>query len=374
MPFRTYRAMPVGLHIPTCSGLPLLEKEWQRLGIEMHVVSDQADDASLHLGLTTEAQAWMPDFDTLDLTATLKLAVSDNEDDLLREIWLTLLNSPLQLEFPSAEELVSSANIRRKIARNAALTCLNFHTTAVERPNDCWRYSEDTGFVLIPGSPLIESLKKACQPEPGGELYSFSCYRASEYVVLLSIAEEARDCHPELLQRLQHQWETKAIASRRFHEVFMNELGTVEQPLPMHYYVPGDRVWFRNPDEPSEDATGYEGSWVFYLGGGLFSNFWKRDQAFTVLTKCIEIYHWRESAFLDAEGEMQMDETKVEQLVAQTLADPVACAKIYELMHRMRDPLDVYAGGGCMDATRETAKFVTATHGDIIKGLDELLG
>jgi hypothetical protein len=364
--------MPIGLLIPADSGLPWLEYEWQRLGIDQHVVVDQPDASFVHLYLDAEAQAWMPDFDTLNLAAKLNLLVSDNEDDLLKEVWLTLLFSPLRLEFPSADELLSSVNIRKNIAINAARVCLNFHTTAVERPNDCWRYSEDTGFVLVPGSPLIESLKKACQPKPGGVLYSFSCYRASEYVILLSIAEEAHRCHPELLQRLQEQWETKAIASRRFHEVFMNEIGTVEEPLPMHYYVPGDRVWFRNPDEPSEEATGYEGSWVVYLGGGLFSNFWKRDQPFTVLTKCIEIYHWRSSTYMDVDGEMQMDESKVEQLVAQTLADQKACAKIYELMHRMRDPMDVYAEGGCMDATRETVKFVTATHGDLIKALNEL--
>lgn len=358
--------MQVGVCISTTAGLPLLQEEWKRLGIDQHVVVT----SSGHLSLTEAARAWMPDFDTLELAFTLKLDGQNNDDDLLREIWLALLNSPLGLEFPSAEELQSSVNIRRNIARNAARTCLNFHTSAVERP-DCWRYSEDTGFVLMPGSPLIESLKQACQPEPGGQLYSFSCYRASEYVILVSIAEEAREANPDLLRRLQAQWERKAVQSRRFHDVFMDELGTVEQPVPMHYYVPGDRVWFRNPDEPSEDATGYEGSWVVYLGGGLFANFWKRGAPFTVLSKCIEIYHWRHSTFRDTEGEMQMDETKVEALVAETLADKETCARIYERMHRMRDPLDVYADGGCMDATRETVKWVRAPHCQIIKLLDE---
>jgi hypothetical protein len=365
-----FQASPI--RIPTDSGLTQLRAEWERLGIEKQIIVFHADDSSVLLGVSDEARATMPDFDTIDLAATLKLDGQNNDDDLLREIWLTLLNSPLRLDFPSAGELQSSVNIRRNIACNAALTCLNFHTSAVERPSE-WSYSKDTGFVLVPGSSLIESLRKACQPEPGGQLYSFSCYRASEYVVLLSIAEEARECHPELLRRLQAQWERKAIQSGRFHEVFMNELGTVEQPLPIHYYVPGDRVWFRNPDEPSEDATGYEGSWVVYLGGGLFSNFWKRDAPFTVLTKCIEIYHWRHSTCRDAQGEMQMDETKVEALVAQTLADREACAQIYERMHRLRDPLDVCAGGGCMDATRETPKFVTPSCCDIIQGLDALL-
>ena len=360
------------IRVPVGSNLPLLRAEWERLGVDSRIVTTESDDGNIHLGLSDEARAWMPDFDTIELATKLRLDGQNNDDDLLREIWFTLLNSPLRLDFPSAEELQSSVNIRRNIARNAARTCLNFHTSAVERPSE-WSYSEDTGFVLVPGSSLIESLRKACQPEPGGQLYSFSCYRASEYVILLSIAEEARDCHPELPRRLQRQWERKAIQSGRFHEVFMDELGTLEQPLPLHYYVPGDRVWFRNPDEPSEDATGYEGSWVVYLGGGLFSNFWKRDAPFTVLSKCIEIYHWRHATFRDAQGEMQMDETKVEALVAETLADQENCAKIYEQMHRMRDPLDVYAGGGCMDATRETAKFVTAAHCNIIQGLDEPL-
>ncbi len=362
--------MQLGARISTNSNFALLQAEWQRLGIEIHIISDQAADGSVRLTLTTDAQAWMPDFDTLELTATLRLAGQNDDDDLLREIWLTLLNSPLLLEFPSAEELQSSVNIRRNIARNAARTCLNFDTMAVERPPDCWRYSSETGFVLIPGSPLIESLRKACQPEPDGPLYSFSCSRAVEYVVLLSIAEEACECHPELLQRLQSQWERKALRATAFNEVFLDERGTLNSPMPIHYYVPGERVWFRNPDEGSEEATGYEGSWVIYLGGGLFSNFWKRDAPFTMLTKCIEIHHWRDSTFRDAEGDLQVDETKVEALVARTLADKEACARVYELMHRLSDPIDVYAGGGSLDATRESAKFVRAPHCEIIKALD----
>lgn len=43
-----------------------------------------------------------------------------------------------------------------------------------------------------------------------------------------------------------------------------------------------DRLRFRNPDAHSSDASGYEGSWGFYLGGGRFSNFWKRDHSFTL--------------------------------------------------------------------------------------------
>ncbi|WP_395742630.1 hypothetical protein [Prosthecobacter sp.] len=374
--------MPVGICISLSSAAAaacsreLLSAEWHRLEIAPEVVCQEQTLSGrfcLLLHLTEErAEAWMPGFDTLSLADTLKLDVVRSDDDLLREIWLTLLNSPGLLEFPSAEELMAAVRIRRNIVRHAERTRLNFHTSAIERPSDCWRYSGETGFVLIPGCPLIDSLKKACQPEAGGQWYSFSCYRATEYVILLAIAEEAQTSHPELLRLLQAQWEKKAVSSGLFHEIFMHELGTLEEPLPMHYYVPGDRAWFRNPDTHSSDVPGFEGSWVFYLGGGMFANFWKCNRPFNLLSKCLEIHHWREGAFRDEEGQLQMDETKVEQLVAQTLQSPEATARVFERMHRLRDPQGVYAEGGCMDATREAPKYVLAPHTDLIRALKAL--
>lgn len=365
--------METGVCIPWSeSGMSLLRAEWERLGITSSITVIPGQDGTLCLGLTSEASAWMPGFDTLELSQTLKFDVQVLDNDLLREIWLCLLHSPVRIAYPSAAELLSSVRIRRNISRNAVKTRLNFNTTAVERPEDCWTYSEDTGFILKPGCDLIESLIKASQPPPAGIAYSFSCYRASEYVVLLSIAQEAREIHPALYARLQKQWHTHAVASRRFHDVFMEEVGTVEQPLPIHYYVPGDRVWFRNPDTLSDDVEGFEGSWVVYLGGGLFANFWKQDRPFDVLGKCLEIYHWRHGTYRDAKGELLMDENVVERLVAETRADPKTCAEIFERMHRMRDPLDVYADGGCMDATREYPKFILPPNSDMIAALDAL--
>lgn len=362
--------MQAGVRICDPAGLSLLRDEWIRLGIAQHIECEDA--APLCPRLDGTARSWMPDFDTLGLAVSQKLEVHQCDDDLLREIWLTLLHSPFPVDFPNAAELLAMVRVRRNIARNAARTLLNFHTSAVERPSDCWRYSEETGFVLVPGSSLIESLRKACQPEPGGTWYSFSCYRATEYVVLLSIAEEARESHPALLRRLQEQWQRKAVASGRFHDVFMQEHGSLEEPVPMHYYVPGDRVWFRNPDTHSADVPGFEGSWVMYLGGGLFANFWKRDRHFDMLSKCLEIHHWRDSTFVDDKGGLQMDETKVERLMTATLTDPQATAAIYQRMHRLRDPQGVYAEGGCIDATRESPAFVLAPHSRIIAALDAL--
>ena len=314
----------------------------------------------LRLWLTPgSAQAWAPGHDTMQLAETLGLATQTSAVDLQREILLTLLMSPAGLDFPSLDELVSAIRIRHNIVQAARRTTLAFETHAAERPEDCWAYDEDKGFTLLPGVPLIDALIKTTQPEVSGRLYSFSCYRATEYVILLGIAQELAQCNPELFDRLQGLWRQRAIMSEEFHNVFLREQGSMDEPLPPLYYVPGDRVWFRNPDEASADACGFEGSWVMYLGGGQFTNFWKQGQPYTLTRKCVEIYHWRHGLYQDAQGESQIDEQRIEPLIEATLANPVELARVMALMTRWREPRGVYTdAGGCMDTTREFARWV----------------
>jgi hypothetical protein len=40
-------------------------------------------------------------------------------------------------------------------------------------------------------------------------------------------------------------------------------------------------------------------------------------------------------------------------------------------MHRVRDAGGVYAGGGCMDATREAPRFVLPAHCDMIEQMND---
>lgn len=346
----------------TADGRMLLEEQWRRLGIdrEVHWVVG-SESVAVALSLAT-AEAWMPDFDVFELVRVRGLNPKENDDDLLREIWLSLLNSPMSREFPSAEELLASVRMRFSIVRNSERTFLKFDANAIDRPPDCWSYSEETGFVLKPGCSLVESLKKACQPSISGKVYSFSCSRATEYVLLLAIAEEAERSNRKLFCDLESQWQRKAIQGDPFRDAFTEEYGSFQEPLPMHYYVPGDRVWFRNPDEQSGEAMGFEGSWMFYAGGGLFANFWKLEQPYELKRVCVRIFHWRNCAWLAADGEWYMDEPKVERMEAQTLADPTETLRVMAIMHRMRDPGGIYAGGGCMDATREAPRFVLPPH------------
>ncbi len=339
--------------------LPLQLNE---LGLQKYVrttseVSDGNQYArfKLHSKLASELA---PDSDTTQLCQKLNLDTLNNTEDLEREILLAMMLSPVPFKFPSPAELASAVRIRKNVVLAARKTTLDFQTSAAERPAEYWTYDEDRGFTLVPGKSLITALKLATQPDESGKLYSFSCYRATEYVILLGVAQELASCNLELYNKLQQQWETKAIMSGKFHEVFLHEYGSIEEPLPPKYYVPGDRLWFRNPDEHSSDASGYEGSWVFYLGNGLFTNFWKCDAPYTLTSKCLEIYHWRHATFRDQAGELRINEQIVEERVRSSMQDQAEVANIMKQMLRLREPKGTYVNGGCIDTSREYPRCV----------------
>lgn len=312
------------------------------------------------------AQTFLPQHDTTDVARKLGLRPDTDTGDLDREILLAMLASPVPFTFPNVAELASAVRIRRYIVQAARKTALAFDTEHAERPEDYWTYDETRGFTILPGRSLIEGLRKATQPEASGQLYAFSCYRATEYVTVLGIAQELQHANPDLASRLQRQWETRAVMSGRFHEAFLHEYGSLDAPLPQRFYVPGDRLWFRNPDPVSSDVEGYEGSWVFYLGNGQFNNFWEHGEPYTLTSKCVEIFHWRHGLRTDATGKPYMDEQIVRERVRQTLADPAATAAVLLRMTRIRDPQGVYAQGGCIDATRERVRWVGPGHSDMV--------
>lgn len=332
-----------------------------------HCATSAIEERAVRFTLSDDRmQQWVPEGDTTQLSHALQLDIARERRDLEREIVVAMLASPVAFDFPSHAEFAAAVRIRANIADAARRTQLAFHTDEVNRPTDCWTYSEARGFTILPGKPLIAALQKATQPDASGRLYSFSCYRATEYVILLGIAQELATVNPPLLAQLQTQWETRAIMSGSFHDVFLHEYGSLEQALPPGYYVPGDRLWFRNPDERSSDIAGYEGSWVIYLGGGLFSNFWKPDQPYTLTDKCIEFFHWRDGAVDGENGELRMDEALVEEHVRRTLNQPAQVEEILHEMFKLRDPQGVYADGGCIDASREHVRLVCPGTAEIV--------
>lgn len=296
---------------------------------------------------------WLPDKDTARIQVSPEYRQSPPALRPLTEILICMLANPFPTEFTSLDELTMHLEMRAEIAQAAAKTEMNFHTEAIHRPTQFWSYDEDKGFTLKAGQDLVEALEFTTQPALSGERFSFSCYRATEYVILLGISKVLRQKRPKHYTELLQQWNIEPLQSSRFHEHFLLESGSLDTPFPMRFYTPGDRVWFKNPDLPSSDVAGYEGSWVIYLGQGKFTNFWNKQQPFSLMTKCVEVYHWRDGLSSNAVGMATIDETLVAQEVAKTLQNQDRLALIADNMMRYRDPAGVYAQGGCIDASRE---------------------
>ena len=333
----------------------------ERRGVKAYLKLEPVSDDGMHvvhIVPTARLEEITPDFDTTAIASALQLDVSHQARDLELEILLAMARSPIAFVFPSVAELEASLRIRRNTAFAAARAMLSFDPLGFERPTDCWAYHPDTSFTLLPGVALIDALRKTIHPDQSGKTYSFSCYRASEYVQLLGLAVELKDHHPALLGTIEARWRRSAIMSEEFQHVFMRELGTIDEPLPTRYFVPGDRVWFRNPDEFSSDVYGYEGSWVYYLGDGKFNNFWDSAAPYTLDSKCLEIYHWRDGVYRDAQGTLCMNEDVVRDHMAKTRSDPVVADGILRKMLCVRDPSGVYRDGGCADATRESLRWM----------------
>jgi len=334
------------------------------LGLLAHVWID-TDRAGVCARLESRTCGlWTPHFDTTRLGDVLSHEVGRDGRHTEREALVGLLIAPLQLDFPDFDEFESALRIRVDTAVSAARAALRFDVQQY-RPQAYWEQSDTGSFVLRPGCSLVQGLSAATLPGAEDEAYGFGCYRASEYVMLLAIAREAARCNPELKTRLRERSTRRPIESREFHEVLLRELGTFDEPVPARWFVPGDRIWFRNPDGHSADAEGFEGSWVIYIGDGLFSNFWKRNAPFTLERKCIEVYHWRHATYRGDDGALRVDEDEVARRVALTEADPVARARVLDLMGRWRDSRGVYEQGGCMDRTRECARWVQPATCDI---------
>ncbi len=310
------------------------------------------------------ASVWAPSLDTTRLDQILFQELGSSRRVLERETLVGLLLSPIELTFPGFEEFGSALRIRLDTAEAAASTALAFDVDQ-NRPEAFWRRTDEGSFALRPGCSLISAIAAATQPGEDESRYGFGCYRASEYVMLLAIAREAARAHPQLKLRLRERSARRPIESREFHEVLLRELGTFDEPVPARWFVPGDRVWFRNPDAHSADAEGFEGSWVIYTGGGFFCNFWMRNAPFTLERKCLEIFHWRHATYVGDDGQLHVDEAEVARRVAQTESDRCDRAMVLERMCRWRDARGIYAEGGCLDRTRECARWVRPETCDI---------
>ena len=317
-------------------------------------LSTGGNERHLHVRASHRLLALCPDFDTANITTFLRTHQPNRDRALISEIILAMALSPDVVYFGSEQELKSNLRMRCTVVQVASRTELNFDTSSITRPQAYWIYTKENGFLLRQGVSLADGLERALCPDVSGFTYAFSCQRASEYLILYAVVCELQKVNKTGLNDVEQQWRKRALTGDDFLFRFLGERGTRENPMPMRYYIPGDRIWFKNPDDHSSDIEGYEGSWVIYLGSGRFCNLWDRHRPYTLEEKCLEIFYWSKSTAVNDSGVLFMNEDLVKEQVNKALNDPALSRSILEKMMVYRDPTGVYADGGCIDLSRDS--------------------
>jgi len=297
------------------------------------------------------AKLLMPDYNTLDLRKKMKLYnitnnITKDDDDynLTVEILLCLLNAPVLFRFDSFDDFIDMIDSRKIIVKYGYFTHVKFDTGKDIKVNvDYFQYN-DKDVILLENKSLLEGIKKSIIPKD--KLYNYSCQRITEFLLLLGLLEVNKN--KPICKQIESIWRRKAIKSELFQDTFLYEYGTKENPIPMKYYIPGDRIWLKNPDDKSSDIVGYEGTWVVYLNDGLFCDFWKDggdvSHQHTLEDIIITIYNWRHSIV----KKDSIDDKFVQQLNKNINNNPDIKNNIIKSMYKY------YADGGCMDKTRDT--------------------
>lgn len=337
-----------------------LEKYLKGLNISSFLVCNKFNfnnDFYINIKPSDVLSSATPEFNTLNIHKLLGNNISE-KNFLLSEIILSMSCCPISYLFLSFDQFKVSVLFRSNTASAAKKTRIAFDTESAERPFKFWNYSDDYGFLLNDNVCLDEALTATIHPPLEGQHFTFACLRACEYVLLLSLALTLKEVNPKLLLDVEDLWRKKALMSTDFNNAFLCEHGSYDRPLPVKFYVPGDRVWFRNPDEYSSNVTGFEGSWVIYLGSGFFCNFWDHTKPTPLDLKCIEVYHWRHGAQLNSDGELFMNEPHVATCVKSTLINLELKNEIVSKMMNIRFPSGIYADGGFVDASRDQFRAI----------------
>jgi hypothetical protein len=361
-PHKTGIAVKQAVHADSGVVLARANAWLEKLGINSLITasySSNAESSHLYLTANERLQEYCPDFDTSTLLKAYAVDVSaDAQQRIVAETLLAMALSPEALLFSNALELISNIRMRMHAVNIASRTELSFDTNSITRPQAYWIYTKENGFLLRQGVSLAEGIERALCPDVSGYTYSFSCQRASEYLMLYAVVMELLRVNKEALDATEAQWRKRALTGDDFLFRFLEERGTRENPMPMRYYIPGDRIWFKNPDDHSSDIEGFEGSWVIYLGGGRFCNLWDRQRPYTLEEKCLEIYYWSKCVEVSPAGIPWMNEAVVKERVQLALSDPAIQNPILKKMMVYRDPAGVYADGGCIDLSRDSFSSV----------------
>ena len=205
-----------------------LTRAWcDKIGASAYVEISQEHQAEVHyirIYANDLLHSLCRNADTSGLAINLGLSSDLSAQDLALESILSMAVSPVIFDFSSLNELEANLRMRAHVVRLARRAELHFDTSGVSRPEAYWSHIEDSGFILKEGASLVDGIEQALCPDISGEHFSFSCQRASEYLMLHSLATELSLTNPAKLKEIEQQWRKKALVADDVLNTFLLEI------------------------------------------------------------------------------------------------------------------------------------------------------
>jgi hypothetical protein len=229
-----------------------------------------------------------------------------------KEILLALMQHGRLTEFSgaacSAEALEDHVEVRRNIVAWAEQLQWKWPSGRGATWNQrYWTYG-----TPVPGVALSEAVDDIFRHQ---DQYAFGCYTATKIAVVHGILD--------YYGRIKNQPDHVALVESRLlvddeplvdiepgsmwsfeAGIAPSELVKPGKVLQIQYgvaplnFVPGDWVYFLNPDPASRAIAGYEGSNAIYLGRGRFDDYYDdNNHGFTYVEKLDEVFQWRHGVF-----------------------------------------------------------------------------
>lgn len=133
--------------------------------------------------------------------------------------------------------------------------------------------------------------------------YSIGCLAAARLLMLQGVLDYYKRVSPneEMLSYIINKVKSGGF---KLYEIDPDKnkdkgkLLVIEEKISSKNMIPGDWMYFKNPDKKSRDKFGYEGSNVIYLGNNKFVDFYNsNNHSYSIEEKFHSVYQWRNGVF-----------------------------------------------------------------------------
>ena len=229
-----------------------------------------------------------------------------------KEIVLALMHPGRKTEFSgkacNLEAFQDHVHVRQMIVAWAE----NLEWKFPDGQSASWNRAYWIDGTLRPGKPLLDAMTDFFINQ---EQCSVGCYTATKIVIIQGVLDYYARIKKDMVmveqikKTLMRDGEVLVDIEpdamwnflrdiKQSSQSAVGKLLTVQFDVAPYNFVPGDWVYFVNPDSETADLSGYEGSNSIYMGRARFDDFYNDNNHHYLYTeKLKEVYNWRYGVF-----------------------------------------------------------------------------